>query len=92
VRGKHAMGYRPGDCFTVEKFYVKDTGKDVCLHALASMLTLLTLFFLKGISARILGIGAGKDVSYIQCPDPEEPYTSEGTAIFEIKRGSLNRA
>ena len=35
------MGYEPGDCFLVEKYYIKDAGKGVCLHALAAMLTLL---------------------------------------------------
>ena len=41
VRGRCAMGYEPGDRFTVEGFYIKEVGKGVCLHALALMLTLL---------------------------------------------------
>jgi uncharacterized repeat protein (TIGR04076 family) len=41
VRGRCAMGYQPGDTIVVEKFYVKEAGKGVCLHALAAMLTLL---------------------------------------------------
>jgi uncharacterized repeat protein (TIGR04076 family) len=56
VQGNCALGYKPGDTFTIEKFYVKDTGKGVCLHALASMLTLLAPL-LKGVPATALGIG-----------------------------------
>jgi uncharacterized repeat protein (TIGR04076 family) len=41
VRGRCAMGYQPGDTIVVERFYVKEAGKGVCLHALAAMLTLL---------------------------------------------------
>lgn len=82
------MGYRPGDYFTVEKFYISDVRKGVCLHALASMLTLLSPF-LKGVSAKILGIGMEDDDGYIQCPDPGEPYTCGGTVIFELKREKL---
>jgi len=85
VKGKCAMGYRPGNCFIIERFYIKDTGKGVCLHALALMLTLLSPF-LKGISANVLGIGAEDDIGYIQCPDPGEPYTYGGTVVFELKR------
>jgi hypothetical protein len=35
------------------------------------MLTLLSPF-LKGVSAKVLGIGEQDDVGYVQCPDPEE--------------------
>jgi uncharacterized repeat protein (TIGR04076 family) len=41
VRGNCALGYRPEDNFTIKNFYIKNTSKPVCLHALASMLTLL---------------------------------------------------
>jgi len=34
VRGNCALGYKPGDTFTIENFYIKDTGKGVCLHTL----------------------------------------------------------
>jgi len=88
VRGYCSMGYKSGDCFLVEKYYVRDVGRGMCLHALASMLTLLSPF-LKGISARDLGIGRGDDVGYVQCPDPGEPYTCGGTVIFELRREKL---
>ena len=85
VQGNCALGYKPGDTFTIEKFYVKDTGKGVCLHALASMLTLLAPL-LKGVPATALGIGREDDTGYAQCPDPGKPYTCGGTVVFELKR------
>jgi uncharacterized repeat protein (TIGR04076 family) len=85
VRGRCALGYRPGECFTVEGFYISEVGRGVCIHALASMLTLLAPF-LKGVSARTLGIGRVDDVGYVQCPDPGEPYTCGGTVVFELRR------
>ena len=85
VRGRCAMGYEPGDAFVVERFYVKDAGKGVCLHALAAMLTLQAPP-LKGVSATALGVGKEENVGYVQCPDPGEPYTCGGTVVFELRR------
>jgi len=79
------MGYKPGECFLFEKFYIRDVGRGLCLHALASMLTLLSPL-LKGVSARILGIGGEEDAGYVQCPDPGKPYTCGGTVVFELRR------
>jgi uncharacterized repeat protein (TIGR04076 family) len=36
-RGNCAIGYKPGDIFTIEKFYIKDTGKGACPHAPAAV-------------------------------------------------------
>jgi len=88
VKGKCAIGYKPGECFTVEKYYIRDVGRGVCIHALASMLTLLSPF-LKGVSARTLGIGTEDDVGYVQCPDPGKPYTCGGTVVFELSRDKI---
>jgi len=85
VRGNCAMGYKPGDCFVVERFYISEVGKGICIHALSSMLTLLSPF-LKGVSAKVLGIGERDDVGYVQCPDPGKPYTCGGTVVFELRR------
>jgi hypothetical protein len=52
--------------------------------------TLLTPF-LKGVSAKSLGIGEEDDVGYVQCPDPGEPYTSGGTVVFELKREKIDQ-
>lgn len=32
VRGKCAMGYQPGDTIVVERFYIKEAGRGVCLQ------------------------------------------------------------
>lgn len=86
VRGCCAFGYRPGDEFLVENYYIPSNQKvGICLHALSSMISLL-MPFLKGVSARALGISETDDVGYVQCPDPGQPYTSGGTVIFELKR------
>jgi len=82
VRGSCVMDYKLGDCFTVERFYVSGVGKGMCLHALSSMLTLLSPL-LKGVSAKVLGIGEQDDIGYVQCPDPRKPYTYEGASLFE---------
>jgi len=55
---------------------------------LASMLTLLSPF-LKGVSAKVLGIGKEDDVGYVQCPDPGKPYTCGGTVVFELRREEI---
>jgi len=52
------------------------------------LLTLITPF-LKGVSARDLGIGSEDNVGYVQCPDPGKPYTCGGTVVFELKRTNL---
>jgi hypothetical protein len=52
------------------------------------MLTLLAPF-LKGISARALGIGKGDNTGYVQCPDPGAPYTCGGTVVFELRREKI---
>lgn len=88
VRGRCAFGYKPGDCFVIEKYYIRDVGKGVCIHAFSSMLTLLSSF-LKGVSAKTLGIGVEDDIGYIQCPDPGKPYTCGGTVIFELIREKI---
>jgi len=88
VRGYCTMGYKPGDYFLVEKYYIKDVGRGVCLHALAAMLTLLSPF-LKGVPAQTLGISKEDNVGYVQCPDPGRPYTCGGTVMFELRREEI---
>ncbi|MCC6015138.1 MAG: hypothetical protein LM564_05495 [Desulfurococcaceae archaeon] len=64
VRGSRAMGYKPGDCFAVGRFYISEVRKGVCIHALSSMPTPLSPF-LKGVSAKVLGIGGRDNVGYV---------------------------
>ncbi len=90
VRGYCAAGYKPGDEFVCEWFYVKPNQElRLCLHALNSMMTVLTAL-LKGYSARDLGIGEEDDIGYVQCPDPGKPYTRGGTIVFELRRETLH--
>jgi len=78
--------YKPGDKIFFESFYMKSKeSKDLCIHAFASMTTLLSAF-LHGTSATDLGIGVEPNIGYIQCPDPGPPCTKGGTVIFELKR------
>jgi uncharacterized repeat protein (TIGR04076 family) len=81
VRGSCAMSYKPGDGFAVERFYICEVGKGICIHALSSMLTLLSPF-LKGVLAKIVR----SCVAYIR-----NPYTYRGTAIFRIERKGLGK-
>jgi uncharacterized repeat protein (TIGR04076 family) len=81
VKGECAMGYKPGDCFTMERFYVSDAGKGICLHALSSMLTLLSPFF-KGVPVKIVRSCVA---------DIRNLYTYRGTAIFMIKGRRLGK-
>jgi len=86
VRGFCTLGYKPGDKFIINRFYIESgQEKPICLHALSAMLTLLSPF-LKGVSAKELGIGSEDDIGYIQCPDPGKPYTCGGTVVFELRR------
>ena len=89
VKGKCAAGYKPGDAFIVDWFYLPpNQNVKICLHALNSMLTLL-MPFIKGTSAVTLGIGSRDDEGYLQCPDPGKPYTDGGTVVFKLKREPL---
>lgn len=89
VRGYCVISYRPSDRFVVEKYYIHNNQeKPICLHALSSMLTLLTPF-LKGISAKDLGMGSEDDLGYVQCPDAGKPHTRGGTVVFELKRVAI---
>lgn len=89
VKGKCALNYKPGDRFIFEKFYVKETDKPLCLHALNSMVTVLILM-LKGFSMKKLGLSNEENTAYTQCPDPGEPYTNGGSVLFKLTRKTKN--
>ncbi len=55
VKGRCSFGYKPEDCFAVERFYLSDIGKRLRIHIFASMHTLL-MPFLKDVSAKSLGV------------------------------------
>ena len=87
VRENCAANYKIGDKFTINVFCIepKENMAKVCIHALTSMISLLSPF-LHGVSAKLLGIGEKDDEGYLQCPDPGKPYTCGGTVIFRVKR------
>jgi len=85
VKGDCAMGYKPGDCFTVERFYVSGVGKDICIHALSSMLTLLSPF-LKGVSAEVLNIVSKIILVICSISRSWKTLTCRGTVIFELRK------
>lgn len=88
VRGKCPI-YKAGDEIIIEDFYVKSKkSKDICMHALSAMHTLLSAFA-HGCSAKDLGIGSKEDIGYLQCPDPGPPHTEGGTVLFEIRRETI---
>ena len=86
VRGNCALGYKPGDTFTIEKFYIKDTGKGVCLHALAAMLTLLAPL-LKGAPATALGIGKEEDTGVRAVPRPRRAVHAQRNRNIRVEKG-----
>jgi len=82
--------YGEGDRIVFESHYIKSKEScDVCIHAMSSMLTLLSAF-IHGISAVDLGIGKQEDTGYLQCPDPGEPHTCGGTVVFRLERKKLS--
>jgi len=63
-----------GDRFTIKSFYIelKEGESWVCIHALTSMISLLSPF-IHGISAKLLDIGDKDGEGYLQCPDLGKP-------------------
>ena len=55
VRGRCAMGYKPGDTFTIEKFHIKEAGKGPASSIAAMLAPPAPL--LKGAPATALGNG-----------------------------------
>jgi len=89
IRGNCPV-YRVGDKMIIEepKIIVKESDT-ICIHALASMLTML-IPLSRGISFKELGLAKEEgEIGYLQCLDPGEPYTKGGTVLFEIKREKL---
>ncbi|MEM3437193.1 MAG: TIGR04076 family protein [Nitrososphaerales archaeon] len=89
IVGTCDIGYKVGDKIDLEKYYVREKQEcRICLHALVGISTLL-IPFMKGVSAKALGIGKEDDIGYIHCPDPGKPYTEGGTVLFELKREKI---
>lgn len=57
----------------------------VCIHALPSLLH-FSLALREGADPGKLGLSKEKEIAYIQCPDPGEPFTPGGTVTFKIRK------
>ncbi len=88
VDGYCALGYKVGDSFVIERYYILPGNVKICIHAFSAMLTLLSAF-IHGVDADKLGIGKDKDVGFLQCPDPGKPYTCGGTVLFKLIREGI---
>ncbi len=86
VRGRCPV-HKIGDRIVVEVPKIDTANTDtVCVHALGSMLSMLTALA-RGISFKDLGLATEEgNVGYVQCLDPGPPYTAGGTVLFEIMR------
>lgn len=62
----------------------------VCLNAMPCMIHFLYALT-KGVSIREMGLSKTEDKAYIQCPDPNPPYTSGGTVMSEIRREVIKK-
>lgn len=77
------------DKIIFEDFYIRSKdSENVCLHAFASMVSLL-LPFIHCYSAIELGIGRKENVGYVQCLDPGPPHTDGGTVTFQLIREAI---
>lgn len=86
IRGKCPV-YKVGDKIVVEAPKIVTAQTDaLCVHALGSVLSII-IPLARGVSFKDLGLAhKEKNVGYVQCLDPGQPYTPGGTVIFEIRR------
>lgn len=75
--------YSLGDELEILDGYKLQIEKEICMHALASLLPWYVALS-KGVLPKELGLG-NQEVAYIQCPDPCD-FTGGGTVIFEVRR------
>jgi len=82
IRGKCPV-YKEGDKIVIRgpEIDLKETDA-LCIHALASLLH-YAVALREGVDPEKLGLSKEKDIAYIQCVDPGEPYTEGGTVIFK---------
>ena len=82
IRGKCPV-YKKGEKIVIDgPEIVLEKTDAICIHALAPLLHYVVALR-DGIDPRKLGLSKEKDVAYIQCVDPGEPYTGGGTVIFK---------
>jgi len=79
----HCPVYIVGDDFVILYGYRLRAEKEICMHALSSLLPWYVALS-RGTPPKELGLG-DRETAYVQCPDPCE-YTGGGTVVFEIRR------
>ena len=87
IKGKCPV-YKKGDKIVIDgPEIVLEKTDAICIHALAPLLHYVVALR-DGADPRKLGLSKEKDVAYIQCVDPGEPYynTEGGTVIFKCYR------
>ena len=85
IRGKCPV-YKKGDKIVIDGPEIDLEKTDaICIHALAPLLHYVVALRDR-VDPRKLGLSKEKDVAYIQCVDPGEPYTKGGTVIFKCYR------
>jgi uncharacterized repeat protein (TIGR04076 family) len=85
IRGKCPV-YKIGDKIVIDgpEIVLEETDA-ICIHALASLLH-YAVALREDVDPEKLGLSKEKDIAYIQCVDPGEPYTEGGTVIFKCYR------
>ena len=85
IKGKCPV-FKKGDRIVINGAHLDLENTDaVCIHALPSLLY-YALALRENADPLVLGLSKQKEVAYLQCPDPGEPFTSGGTVTFRITR------
>ena len=85
IRGKCPV-HKVGDKVVIDGPKIAlDKTDAVCVHALSSLLHYVIALD-ENVDPKKLGLSKERNVAFIQCVDPGEPYTSGGTVVFKCRR------
>ena len=78
--------YKVGDRMIIDGPRVLiDKTDAICVHALSTLLHYVVALD-AGADPVKLGLSKDKEIAYMQCVDPGEPYTEGGTVVFQCRR------
>ncbi|MBC7231559.1 MAG: TIGR04076 family protein [Actinobacteria bacterium] len=83
VKGR-CPAYEAGDTFRIERGFMLNSEKPLCMHSLASLLPYYVALS-RRISPKDLGLCREGDEAFLQCLDPCG-HTGGGTALFAVRR------
>lgn len=83
VKGRCIAGYEVGDKIEVNR-NASVTGDKICYFALSSLMPAILAIQINN-NLENIGLSREKNVAYMQCSDPGEPFTPGGSVIFRIK-------